>query len=354
MVVTTLTQLKRQVGWPHRRLCRFLGVPYGSFQRWKYRLERGRPVRFRPGPKKLAPLRWEELRGDLRRLHHAAQRSRGVGALYRRYHAQISRRELEALIETARRVRARQREAALRRVTWHVPGLVWALDDTELARRPHRVLRLHQVQDLASRYKFPPWVGERVVGDAVARRLEQLFLRHGAPLVLKRDNGANLNQRAVDEVLARYLVMPLNSPPHYPGYNGGMERGVRELKTPLAAKLLAGAPLPASQLQSWAEQVAHDLNHRPRRSLHGDIACRVFQAARPALRAYTLRRRREFFDEINGLTRMLMQGRSVRTQRQAEAARRLAVEAWLQRNGVITITQPTKVLPIFLKQIAHN
>ncbi len=51
---------------------------------------------------------------------------------------------------------------------------------------------------------------------------------------------------------------------------------------------------------------------------------------------------------------MLMESRSVRTQRQAEAARRLAVEAWLQRNGVITITQRPKVLPVFLKQIAHN
>ncbi len=114
------------------------------------------------------------------------------------------------------------------------------------------------------------------------------------------------------------------------------------------------ASLPASQLQSWAELLAEDLNHRPRRSLHGEVACRVFQDGRPARRAYTRRRRREFFDEINDLTRALMEARCVRTQRQAEAARRLAVEAWLQRNGVITITQRTKVLPVFLKQIAHN
>ena len=44
MVVTTLTQLKRHVRWPYRRLCRFLGVPYGSFRRWKHRLERGQPA----------------------------------------------------------------------------------------------------------------------------------------------------------------------------------------------------------------------------------------------------------------------------------------------------------------------
>jgi glycosyltransferase involved in cell wall biosynthesis len=41
-------------------------------------------------------------------------------------------------------------------------------------------------------------------------------------------------------------------------------------------------------------------------------------------------------------------------QSQAETVRRLAVEAWLQRNGVITITQNKKVLPVFLEQFAHN
>jgi hypothetical protein len=44
----------------------------------------------------------------------------------------------------------------------------------------------------------------------------------------------------------------------------------------------------------------------------------------------------------------------VHTQSQAETARRLAVETWLQRNGVITITQNKKVLPVFREQFAHN
>jgi len=30
------------------------------------------------------------------------------------------------------------------------------------------------------------------------------------------------------------------------------------------------------------------------------------------------------------------------------------VETWLQTNGVITITQNKKVLPVFLEQSAHN
>lgn len=354
MVITTLTQLKRQVRWPYHRLCRCLGVPYGTFRRWKQRLAQGEPVRCRPGPKKLAPLSLEELRGEVACLHHGHERSRGVGALYRRYHTQVSRRELDTLTATMRQALAQQRQAECRHITWHVPGLVWSVDDAALARGTSRLLRLHQVQDLASRYKFPPWVGEQIVGEAVARRLEQLFVRHGPPLVLKRDNGSNLNQRAVDEVLARYLVVPLNSPPQYPPYNGGMERAVRELKPPLVERLRASGPIPASQVQGWAEGLAHDLNHRPRRCLGGQVACRVFQEARSALKAYTRRKRREVFEEINDLTRRLMESRSVRTQRQAEAARRLAVETWLQSNGVITITQNKRVLPVFLGEIAHN
>jgi hypothetical protein len=133
-----------------------------------------------------------------------------------------------------------------------------------------------------------------------------------------------------------------------------MERAVRELKGPLVEQLLASGPIPAFQVQSWAELLAHDLNHRPRRSLHGEVACRVFQDARPTLKAYTRRKRREVFEEINELTRTLTQTRAVHTHRQAETARRLAVETWLQSNGVITITQNHRVLPISLKEIAHN
>jgi transposase InsO family protein len=75
-----------------------------------------------------------------------------------------------------------------------VPGLAWSLDNAALARAGHHPLYLHQVQDPASRYKFTPWVGEQVLGETVAVHLEQLFLRHGPPLVLKRGNGSNLNQ----------------------------------------------------------------------------------------------------------------------------------------------------------------
>jgi len=354
MMVTTLSRLKPQVHWPYPRLCASLGLSYATFRRWQHRLAHGQPAFCKPGPHKVAPLNLEELRVALSHLKHGRQRSQGVGRLYRQYQHQISRRDLRMLTKTVRRERAQQRQAELRHITWQVPGLVWSLDDAELARFAHHKLYLHQVQDLASRYKFTPWVGEQVLGETVAAHLEQLFLEHGPPLVLKRDNGSNLNQQAVEEVLARYLVIPLNSPPHYPPYNGGMECAVRELKTPLRDKILVHGPIPQSQVQAWAEVLAHELNHRGRACLGGHIACRVFHDAKPALQAYTLRKRREIFDWINELTRTLTQLAAVHTQHQVENARRLAVETWLQTNGVITITQNKKVLPIFPQEAAHN
>jgi hypothetical protein len=100
--------------------------------------------------------------------------------------------------------------------------------------------------------------------------------------------------------------------------------------------------------------LAHELNHRSRPCLHGQVTCKVFHDAKPAVKIYTLRKRKETFDWINELTTTLIQVLPVHTQSQSETARRLAVETWLQRNGVITITHNKKVPPVFREQFAHN
>ncbi len=140
-------------------------------------------------------------------------------------------------------------------------------------------------------------------------------------------------------------------------------RGCTERMPEISHKVLAATlrnleherrPIPESQVQVWAEVLAHELNHRCRPCLHEQVVCEVFHHAKPTMRVYTLRKRKEAFDWINELTMTLIQVWAVHTQRQAETARRLAVETWLQRNGVITITQNKKVLPVFLEQFAHN
>ena len=83
MLIPTFTQLKREVHWPYRRLCCVLEVPYGSFRRWKRRLEQGEPVRIPPGPKKVAPLSLDELRGAVCESHgdHRIAMSMAVAGL---------------------------------------------------------------------------------------------------------------------------------------------------------------------------------------------------------------------------------------------------------------------------------
>jgi hypothetical protein len=183
-------------------------------------------------------------------------------------------------------------------------------------------------------------VGQRLTGELVAARLEELFCQFGAPLVLKRDNGSNLNSEAVNEVLARWLVIPLNSPPHYPPYNGGIERAQRELKEALRPRLMAG---PNSDVADLAILIVHELNHRPRRCLRGQTACEQFAGAKANLRGYTRRRRKEIFEQISELAMKLMLEQPARTQSQADAAWRRAVETWLLQQGIIAIPEPKSV-----------
>jgi hypothetical protein len=159
-------------------------------------------------------------------------------------------------------------------------------------------------------------------------------------LVLKRDNGSNLNSVEVDELLGQWLVLPLNSPPHYPPYNGGIERAQRDLKTALRPQLLTGT---TADLTGLVAVTVHELNHCPRRCLRGHTACEKFAGAKRNQSDYTRRRRKEMFEQISELAMRTMTEQPVRTQAQADTAWRRAVETWLRRNEIIAISQPKSV-----------
>ena len=125
---------------------------------------------------------------------------------------------------------------------------------------------------------------------------------------------------------------------------------MRELKTPLVEKILASGRLPDSQVQVWADVLAHELNHRSRGRLHGQVACEVFHDATPTMKLYTLRKRKETFDWINELTLTLSRVLAVHTQYQADTARRFAVETWLERDGAPSL-RTKKCYPFFSKNL---
>jgi transposase InsO family protein len=342
-IVNQLRRLHEQIGCPWRPLCASASVAYPTFMRWNGRLARGEPVLSRPGPKPVGTLDLAALQAQLRGLEHGAHRSQGATALYAVHRMAISRRDFQELVSTTRREVRRERQADLRRVHWLLPGAVWSVDPTTLmlaSDARQRKFPILPVLDLATRYKFAPLVGKRLGGEVVAARLDELFRQHGPPLVLKRDNGSNLNSAAVNEVLARWLVIPLNSPPHFPPYNGGMERSQRDLKSALRPHLLA---TPLGAVEGLVAVTVHELNHRPRRCLRGHTACEQFAGARTNLRGYTRRRRKEIFEQISELAMKLMLEQPVRTQGHADAAWRRAVETTLQQLEIITISEPKSV-----------
>ena len=219
--------------------------------RWRRRQRLGLPLWQTPGPKKSLSLDWAVFYPLLRQLEHGPVRTQGTGTLYQRFAWCLSRRQLNRWVQELRQDR---------------------LDTTEYGADGCQII---PVQDLASRYRFQPLVADRLDGLQIARHLEMLFRQHGAPLLLKRDNGSPFNNQYMDPLLARYRVLPLNNPPACPRYNGAVEKGIRDLKEHLDQRW-GNIPTVPSHRVAQIEASVQELNHRPRRCLKGPVACAVF------------------------------------------------------------------------------
>ena len=340
-----LDTLKRETRQPWRTLCG--PVPYSSLMRWRQRRRRGQPVWQRPGPKKAIQPNWAEFYPLLRELKPGRARTRGTGQLYGRMSHCLSRRDLGALVQEQRQDHLN----AMKRIDWFWSGLAWSCDATEYGEHDTLII---PVQDLASRYRFVPLVTDRLNGCQIAVYLEDLFRKHGAPLFLKRDNGSPFNHHRVDEVLARHLVLPLNNPPHYPRYNGSMEKGIRDLKAALAQRQNHLPEVP-SDFALTVELTAHELNHRPRRALKGRTACAVFHDDAQRLR-WTRPQRRTIF-------RLLLQEFGQMIETMPEGSRhspatlwRVTVENWLRRQSLINVrrNQNRNVSTSLIQNWSHN
>ena len=222
---------------------------------------------------------------------------------------------------------------------------IYALENTERliknnnVRNGEKVL-LHNVQDVSSLYKFNPLVTRRLAnGEQVAENLDKLFIKHGAPLFMKRDNGSNLNHHAVDDVLGAHMVLPLNSPAYYPQYNGSIERSQREMKEWISAR----EPNDLREAQLDAPIAAHELNHIKRRSLGRETSCGVLHGAETQKRRYNRRKRKEVYDWITKMTFSIMTHSDEGMK--SDQAWRIAVETWLLRNDMITVTRKRKCYP---------
>jgi len=86
------------------------------------------------------------------------------------------------------------------------PGQVWAVDFVEDKLVSGRRLRILNVMDIFSRYAMGSLVEHSITGALAARHLEGLFLRYGAPRVLRRDHGPEFESRVFKKVLSAWRV----------------------------------------------------------------------------------------------------------------------------------------------------
>lgn len=90
---------------------------------------------------------------------------------------------------------------------------VWAMDHSEATQLiDGQYDQIFAVRDLASHRQLV-WCGVPSTGVAEAAAiLERLFAAHGAPLVMKCDQGSAFTGAVTRQLLARYGVTPLFSP----------------------------------------------------------------------------------------------------------------------------------------------
>lgn len=327
---------------PYREICNAVRLPYPSFIRWRMRHKQDTPLVRQPGPPKVKPPDFERLNQEIAELSHGQSRSQGTGAFYARHASSLSRRELQSMVAMARHDLNTFHRQNLRRISWNIPNVAWSMDPCEYVQHAHTGAKvyLNQMQDLASRYKFNPMTGGVPCGEEISGYLTATFNRFGAPLFLKRDNGGNLNHVAVNNVLSDFFVIPVNSPVHYPPYNGAIEEAQTELKNGLTAKLTHKPRCPQEHLEAYAGTVEHDLNHQLRPCLNGSNACRVYFGGR---RTFSKWERRDAYAWIANVQNNILSSNGV----QQQAAWRIAVEAWLRVKGFITVSINGKVLPNF-------
>ena len=334
-VLQAVEKIRITTGVSYSKICRKTKLSYKSLSRWRGRARKGEPLLAAPGPKKVMPLDFGKLREEIDRLRHRNERTHGVSELYERYESAISRRELAMLIRQTRNEKKRNARLRLKSIEWLAPGVAWGTDATDWGSN-----KLHCLQDMASRYRFCPLESETSTGEKIAQWLGSQFERHGAPLFLKRDNGSPFNHHLVDEVLQQYGVIPLNSPPGYPRYNGQVERFMRELHE-------------HNDRYGSLDQCIAALNAHPRPCLRGESSVRVLMLE-PA-RRFSKRRRHEIFEWLTAQTVDIIKSSSRSDNCAIARAWRQSVETWLRRQGLIKVRQnKQEVLPHFPKKCAQN
>ena len=161
-----------------------------------------------------------------------------------------------------------------------VPGQVWALDIIEDKLVSGRKLRLLNVLDICSRYGLGSLVEHSITGVLAARHLESLFLRYGAPQVLRRDQGPEFEAKVFQRLLQTWRVKDEPVPKAQPYDNGHMESFHGSLREELLdAELFYSLEEARANVGNWLHWYNRE---RPHQSLGYRTPQEVWpEAARP-------------------------------------------------------------------------
>jgi transposase InsO family protein len=262
----------------------------------------------------LAPADAAQQQGVITWLHRVGP---GVGVpTVCRHFADLARAELDDLVKAYRCAWRADHRRWLHVLRWQRPGTVWAMD---FAQAPGvidgRYEYLLAVRDLASGQQLLWQPVPAPTAGVVLTELAVLFAWHGAPWVLKMDNGSAFIAEALRWFLQRAGVYALFSPPMTPAYNGSIEASIGSLKTRTEQQSdRAGHPGWWTGATVEAARVQANTTARPRR-LAGQTPDQVWAARRP----------------LTAAARALFQATVEQFRQDERAARRVPTEAFLTR-----------------------
>ena len=148
------------------------------------------------------------------------------------YFPEVSRAELRELKRRYRAAWRRGDATYVYALLWASAGSVWAIDHTQPPVPVDGIFpRILVVRDLASGKQLAALPVEGEDAEETVDLLRALIRQHGAPLVLKSDNGSAFKADMTRKLLEKHGILPLYSPPRFPQYNGAVESGIGSLKT---------------------------------------------------------------------------------------------------------------------------
>jgi putative transposase len=211
-------------GFSCLRIARHIGVSRRTLSLWRCRRQRNElDARLRGRPPKQSSFCD---RHEVLEVFHEVGPHVGLPTLQAAF-PEIPRGELIDLHATYRQHYRATHLQSVEELQWTTFGRVWAMDHTEA---PSPIDGCYKwvlaVRDLASGMQLAWLPVQDEKADTAVSVLQMLFAQHGAPLVLKSDNGSPFISQRFYELLEEWQVVPLFSPPKMPEYNGACEAGI--------------------------------------------------------------------------------------------------------------------------------